>query len=62
MGEAAINTAIKTTMLTASGIGQVHAYVRWAKRWADVLDMFKTGDHINGWTLSRTQTSSRRDQ
>lgn len=50
---------VKIIVEGVSGIGMVHDYVRFAKRWKAVLDAFKTGgDIINATMISRASSSS----
>lgn len=57
MSEAAIRTAIKTTLSTVSNIGKVHDYERWSTDWTKFIAFFKTQisgtNQIRGWEIGR---------
>lgn len=48
--------AIVATMQTVTGLGQVHAYERFAKQDAAFRDLYKSGDRILGWHVRRVST------
>jgi len=56
MSEATARADIYSIVSGVSSIGRVHDYERWAVRWADHLDLFKTTidgqQQIRGWTIS----------
>ena len=53
MSYSLILAQIKATVESASGIGTVHDYERWANKHADFETLFKSGSKINGWFISR---------
>ncbi len=59
MTVAAIGNQIKSILEGVSGIGIVHVYERWSANWDTFLEHFKTGGKINGWTISRSDTSAK---
>jgi hypothetical protein len=59
MALAARLSEIKTVLSAVSGIGTVHDYIRFARRWSTILDQFKKSDRINATMISRTASASR---
>lgn len=53
MSHQAILTQIETILKTVDDIGEVHTYERWAASWDAFLDLFKSGEVLNGWMISR---------
>ena len=60
MNLVSIRAAVKSKLLTISGISIVHDYLRWSNHWNTFLSLFKTdADIINGWMITRDKTPSR---
>lgn len=51
-----IRAAIKTRMLTASGIGAVNEYERYAKEQSKLAAEYVSGDRLHGWYIRRLKT------
>jgi hypothetical protein len=57
MSETAIREQIKAILSGVSGVGVVHDYQRWAKDWAQFLNLFRDADErINTWIFYRVRT------
>lgn len=54
--EVEIRAAIKALVEGVPDIGEVYDYERWAPRWPEYLELFKTSvggvDQIRGWTIA----------
>jgi len=60
-----IASALRTAMLTISGIGVVHAYQRWSNTWSDYLDLVDAtvpADEVKFWMIRRERVSSEPDE
>lgn len=51
-----IRQAIVATLQSVPGIGQVHAFERFARQEAAFRNLYLTGDGILGWNVSRKAT------
>lgn len=58
MSETAIRSYIKNVVDGATGTGIVHDYERWASQWSDLLRLYKSDGHLNGWYVTRRKTSA----
>jgi hypothetical protein len=56
MSYAAVRDYLKGRLETVSGIGVVHSYDRWAADWAGLLALYKSGDKLLGWHITRKAT------
>ncbi len=60
MGLSEIRIQIKTLLETVPGIGKVHDFERWTTDWNAFLNYFKDShNRINGWVITRSETSER---
>lgn len=50
---------VKDVLESVGGIGIVHGYTRFARRWSEVLGAFRSGDIINASMISRNTSVSR---
>jgi hypothetical protein len=55
-----IRDEIKTILSSVTGIGVVHTRERYVKERAEFKKLFISGDKINGWTITRSQTTETR--
>lgn len=53
----AIRDDIKTLLTAVAGIGAIHGYSRWVKDQAKYLELFKHGNGIHAWEITRRAVS-----
>lgn len=58
MSEATIKAGIVSTLQEINGVGVVHSYVRRTRSLAKFLELMRSGNVVNGWTVCRKSTSS----
>jgi len=52
MSAATHRARLKTILDAVTGVGQTHDYKRWAVKWGDFLDLFKSSGQVRGFEIT----------